>query len=108
MKQKIKFNLTQQSKIIEAMESYRRRLKGVNQNRFDLILEKVKAKQTAYDSEEMIYIVQALRAFSKLLNLLHRSIECAQYRSLADYIEKKRIEFQAKHNPLNRLMAKAQ
>lgn len=104
MKKILKFNLGQQSLIIEAMESYRRRLKGVNQKRVDLILEKVKAKETAYDSEEMIYIVQALRAFSKLLNLLHKSIEYAQYRSLADYIEKKRIEFQAKHNPLNRIM----
>lgn len=107
MKKTIKLNLKQQSQVIEAMEHYKRALKGMNQKRFLVILEKVKAKETQFDSEEMIYIVQALRSYSKLQFIYQEDTTSLDLRKLADRIEKERIEFQQQHNPLNRLIANA-
>lgn len=108
MKKTLKLNLKQQSQVIEAMETYKRALRGINQKRFLLILEKVKSGETQFDSEEMIYMVQALRSYSKIQYIYQEDTTSHELRTLADRIEKARINFQAKHNPLNRLIANAQ
>lgn len=108
MKKTVRLNLVQQSQVIKAMEHYERSLKGMNKQRFLLILAKVKAKETKFDSEEMIYMVQALRSYSKLQYIYQEDIESFELRRLADRIERLRINFQQQHNPLNRLIASAQ
>lgn len=100
---RLQLNLTEQSMVIEAMESFRRSLKGGNQERFDLIVDKVKSRMKYYDSEEMIYISQSLHKYSKLLFVLRENQKTVrEFRTLANRVERLRERHQAKYHPLRR------
>lgn len=103
MKQLVNFNLKEQSMAIESMESFRRSLKGVNRERFSLILDKINAGMKYYDSEEMIYISQSLHKYSKLLLLLKENPRIIRdFRTLANRVEKLRERHQARNHPIKR------
>lgn len=94
---RLQLNLRQQSLVLEAMESFRRSLKGGNQERFDQIMDKVKGKAKYYDSEEMIRITQSLRKYSKILFVLRADYETRiEFHKLANRVDKAREMHQAK------------
>ncbi|MCM3487860.1 hypothetical protein M3689_00915 [Alkalihalophilus marmarensis] len=102
MKQTLRFNLMQQAMVIEAMEAYQGRYKGGQKDRFSQVLERVENNATTFDSEEMIYITQALRAYGRLQKLL-RHTNWFSFEKLANNVEKLRKNFQHKNNPLIRM-----
>ncbi|WP_100373106.1 hypothetical protein [Bacillus sp. FJAT-45037] len=102
MKQTVKFNLEQQSQVIEALDSYQMGLKEAEVKRVDLIIAHVVGGSDQYDSEEMIYIVRALKAFSEVLEGCREPLAAAKYEILAKRVDRKREQFQFANHPLKR------
>ncbi|MDV2683775.1 hypothetical protein RYX56_05560 [Alkalihalophilus lindianensis] len=103
MKQTVKFNLEQQSQVIEALESYQMELKEAEVKRVDLIIAHLVGGSDQYDSEEMIYIVRALNAFSKVLEGCREPLAATKYEILASRVDRKREQFQLANHPLKKM-----
>ncbi|GAE27000.1 hypothetical protein JCM9140_3110 [Halalkalibacter wakoensis JCM 9140] len=91
MKATVKFTIIQRMQVIQAMNSHRSKLDAGQKQRFDQVTNLVKSNTNLFDSEEMIYIVQALRTYSKGRD------GSEGLRKLADRVEQTRIDFQMKH-----------
>lgn len=105
MKKRLQLNIKDQQMVIEAMEYMRPKRYSFEQKRLDLILDKVVEGQKEFDSEEMIYMTQALRKISKFLTICREEENCLSFRRLADRVERARIEHQENHNPLKKALS---
>jgi len=102
MKQTLKFNLLEQAMVIESLEACQVDIKEAESRRVDQIIAIVDGGCDQYDSEEMIYMVRALEAFSKVLTLCKEELEAVKFSKLAERVDRARKRHQDAHHPLKR------